>query len=181
MDAPYYVYLFHDYDQVNPDVMAEYQRLLDSGHVRKSHLFAGRYENIYVDRNRIAGLSMLIPFWIDSAAEVLGRQSAELRCGFWFNDMQPGDVTLPHTHDDDDEWLSGVYYLQVPADSGDLVIRHQGEKLQVAPEDGKLVLFPANAMHEVEKNRSQQRRLSIGINFGSVAADIQPQTSPPIA
>jgi len=166
---------FVDFETVNDAVAADYLKLRDAGKVRKSHLFSGRYENIYIDRGQIAGLSILIPFWLASATEVLGLKADALRCGFWFNDMQPGDVTLPHSHDDDDEWLSGVYYLKVPENSGALILHTEGRQESIQAEPGKLVLFSSSNVHEVEKNRSQETRLSIGINFGSVSS---PNTPP---
>lgn len=168
MKTLYHEFYFADADALNPVIISAYLDKLEAGEVRKTHLFEGRYENIYIDREEIPGLSELIPFWLASAAEVLDRHQVELRCGFWFNDMRPGDVTLPHSHDDYDELLSGVYYLTVPENSGELVLHDGDEKLSVMPEAGKLVLFSSSNVHEVTKNLSQETRLSIGINFGDV-------------
>ena len=166
MKLPCYEFNFPQADVVNAMVLSDYFEKLQANAVRKTHLFAGRYENIYINREEIAGLSALIPFWIDSAAQVLERNANELRCGFWFNDMRPGDVTQPHSHDDDDEWLSAVYYLKVPRNSGDLVVHVDGNEIVVEPEAGKLVLFASSNVHEVTENLSARTRLSIGINFG---------------
>ena len=94
---------------------------------------------------------------------------APLSVGFWFNEMPPGYRTLPHTHDDYDELLSGVYYVTVPPRSGNLVIEGGGKPLVVEPEAGKMVFFPPDRPHEVERNESAQIRLSIGMNFGKRA------------
>jgi len=166
MKSTYHEFYFADADALNPEIISAYLRKLEAGEVRKTHLFEGRYENIYIDRGEIPGLSGLISFWVASAAEVLNKQQDELRCGFWFNDMRPGDVTLPHSHDDYDELLSGVYYLKVPENSGELVLHEGDQQFTVAPEAGKLVLFSSSNMHEVTENLSQEARLSIGINFG---------------
>jgi len=170
MKPIYHEFHFPDAETLNPELISAYLRKLKADEVRKSHLFEGRYENIYINREELPSLSELIPFWIASAAKVLNKPDDELRCGFWFNDMRPGHVTLPHSHDDDDEWLSGVYYLQVPENSGELVLHDGDEQITVAPEAGKLVLFSASNVHEVTKNLSQETRLSIGINFGWVNA-----------
>ena len=166
MKSSYYEFNFPDAKAVNSQIITGYLDRLKKGDVRKTHLFSGRYENVYIDREEIPALSELIPFWLASAAEVLGKQVSELRCGFWFNDMRPGDLTLPHSHDDYDEWLSGVYYLKVPENSGELVLHSGGDKIPVLPEEGKLVLFSSGDVHEVTANHSQEIRLSIGINFG---------------
>ena len=166
MHSTYHEFHYPDCSEVNPAVVSGYGEAMKSGHVRKSHLFAGRYENIYIDREAIPALQSLIPFWINAAASVLDKKAEDLRCGFWFNEMGPGDVTQPHNHDDDDEWLSGVYYLIVPSEAGDLILHDGDDRLIVHPEVGKLVLFSSSEVHEVTENLSQQMRLSIGINFG---------------
>ena len=166
MDELYNQFFFDDYAAVNSALLAEYLGRLQAGTVRKTHLFDGRYENIYIDREDLASMSKLIPFWIDTAATVLGRPSGELQCGFWFNDMRPGDITLPHSHNDDDELLSGVYYVKVPEHSGELVLYQGNTSYGIQPEEGKLVLFSSSTEHEVTRNDSQEMRLSIGMNLG---------------
>lgn len=166
MNQAYYEFYFPQAAQINPAVLHGYLARLRAGHLRQTHLFGGRYENIYIDREDIPELSGLIAFWTDSAAQVLQVDADGLQCGFWFNHMRPGDVTTLHSHNDDDELLSGVYYLKVPEDSGELVLNHDGRTMTIRPESGKLVLFSASDEHEVTRNMSQDERLSIGMNFG---------------
>lgn len=83
--------------------------------------------------------------------------------------MNPGDVTTAHTHDDDDELLSCVYYIKVPKDvsnSGELILMANNEKTVIQPEEGKFVFFSPATLHEVTKNESNESRLSIAFNFG---------------
>ena len=166
MQPAYHEFFYPGAHCVNAAVTSRFEALLHAGEVRKTHLFAGRYENLYIEREEIPALQQLIPFWLEAAADVLHKQVADLRCGFWFNQMGPGDVTQAHSHDDYDEKLSGVYYLHVPKESGDLIL-HQGDQRQVIqPQAGLLLLFSSSAVHEVSENFSQETRLSIGINFG---------------
>lgn len=171
MSTRYYQFYFSQADALNPQLVESYLQLREKEEIRRTHFFNGRYENIYIDRQRIPQLDTLIEFWIACAAEVLGKQTDELRCGFWFNDMGPGDITLPHSHDDDDEWLSGVYYLKVPKNSGNLIMHDGEERTTIEAEEGKLVLFSSSNVHEVSENKSNQQRLSIGINFGRIDVD----------
>ena len=90
-----------------------------------------------------------------------------LRAGCWFTTIAPGDVTLPHCHDEEDELLSAAYYVDVPARSGDLLIQDGQRHVTVTPRAGMFVFFLPGVMHEVTENRSGQMRLSLGINFGS--------------
>ncbi len=134
--------------------------------LRRSHFFNGRYENIYIAADSLPGLQALLVQARDFAGGIVGVAPARLRLGFWFNVMRPGDVTLPHAHDDDDELLSAAYYLQVPAHSGDLLI-HEGERsARIAPQPGMFVFFAPQRLHEVTRNDSDRLRLSLGINFG---------------
>ena len=80
--------------------------------VRRTHLFNGRYENIYLSGKHIAELDTLLKEARTYASQILNID--DLQAGCWFNNMPPGAITTKHSHDDDDEWLSGVYYLTVP-------------------------------------------------------------------
>jgi len=136
---------------------------------RRSHYFAGRFENIYIDTTRIPALAPLLARAQACAADITGIAAARLRLGFWFNAMRPGEVTLPHTHDDDDEVLSAVYYLCAPAGSGDLILHLDGGSTRLAPQPGMWVFFAPDCLHEVARNDSNELRLSLGINFGLLA------------
>lgn len=138
--------------------------------LRRSHFFNGRFENIYIAADALPGLNMVLAQALAFAGDILGVAPARLRLGFWFNAMRPGDVTLPHAHDDDDELLSAAYYLRVPAHSGDLLIHAGARHARIVPRPGQFVFFAPQRPHEVTRNDSGQLRLSLGINFGLAAA-----------
>lgn len=155
--------------ELNKILLSGFLRLQDDASVQKTHLFDGRYENIYLNEKHIPELSVLIKSAIASAEAIL--ELKNLRVGYWFNYMPPGATTTLHTHDDDDERLSGVYYVHAPENSGNLIIYddEQGgtsNKIEVTPDAGKFVFFKPDARHEVSKNLSAEHRLSIGMNFG---------------
>ena len=100
------------------------------------------------------------------AAEYLEKPDLNLSVGFWLNDMGPGHVTLPHAHEEDDELVSGVYYVSVPENSGELSLTQGAIHARVTPREGRFVFFPPDVVHEVSENRSDRMRLSIGMNFG---------------
>ncbi|TNF96048.1 MAG: hypothetical protein EP297_10885 [Gammaproteobacteria bacterium] len=163
----YHIYRFPDHHAINSRIVRCFYDQRNNEQTRNSHFFGGRYENIYIDSSLLHGIDELTTFWRQRAADILGLQSKDLRSGFWFNLMAPGDTTTLHSHDDDDELLSGVYYLEVPASNSGSLVLHVGEKrIEIEPEAGKLVLFAPDCLHEVTENRSNQSRLSIGINFG---------------
>ncbi len=151
---------------VNARLWNQFQAVRDDPGLQRSHHFAGRYENIYVPEARMPALAPVLQAAGQGAERFMGRPVASLSTGFWLNEMGPGHVTLPHHHDEDDELVSGVYYIRVPEDSGDLQLK-QGESCQrITPREGMLVFFSPAVMHEVTRNNSEEVRLSVGMNFG---------------
>ena len=155
--------------RLNEKIMAGFINHYQRDDVRKTHLFEGRYENIYLTEQHIPELAPLIVEVTRYAEELLHINN--LRAGFWFNFMPPGSTTTLHTHDDDDELLSAVYYVDVPEDSGNLVIYENlvaadSRKIEIAPVAGEFVFFKPDIAHEVSRNNSSKSRLSIGFNFG---------------
>ena len=155
-----------DAAKLNPLVCAAFSHLMNDPSIRQSHYFNGRFENIYLPLDKLPELAAILDFTEATARDVLNSPNAELRTGFWFNYMQPGDITTLHSHDDDDELLSAVYYLRVPANSGDLILHAATGAERVVPQEGRLVLFSPAVPHEVTDNLSGEARLSIGMNIG---------------
>jgi len=152
-------------DNVNSAISTGFQLHQNDLGVRKTHLFKNRYENIYLNDQQIPELKTLINESTEYAQNILKRQG--LRAGYWFNYMPPGATTTLHTHDDDDELLSAVYYVDVPENSGNLIIHQGSEKVEISPEIREFIFFKPDVQHEVSRNNSSEHRLSIGINFGS--------------
>lgn len=143
--------------------LATYEHLKAQPSAYKSHFLEGRFENIYLDAADFPALQMILDEAKTFAAEVLKTQRP-LHIGHWFNEMQPGHRTLPHTHEEGEELLSGVFYLTAPENSGDLLIGVGEAQQRVQPEAGKYVFFPPDVVHEVEENKSGHMRLSLGMN-----------------
>lgn len=151
---------------VNQKIWKKFEALEDNDFKEKTHLFNGRYENLYLSVNKIPKLDVIVNAAIENAVNILNTQKENLLYGFWMNEMKPGDVTTAHTHDDDDELLSCVYYIKVPDDSGNLILTHNNEKTIIKPEEGTFVCFSPDTLHEVSRNESEKSRLSIAFNFG---------------
>ena len=134
----------------------------DDSDVRKTHLFNGRYENIYLTEQHVPALAELSTRVRELAAGILQHHHFHLGC--WFNYMPPQAVTTRHNHDDGFELLSAVYYVRVPENSGELVL-HGDVEQRIKPEEGRLVFFPPALDHEVTRNNSEQGRLSIAFNI----------------
>lgn len=157
---------------VNETVLKKFELLSDCDIKEKTHLFNGRYENIYLEEKKIAELNVITDAALDNAASILNLGKEKLAFGFWLNSMAAGDVTTAHTHDDDDELLSCVYYIKVPENSGSLIITGKDKKITIEPKEGEFIFFSPDTLHEVSKNESDQSRLSIAFNFGLHQPDI---------
>ncbi len=161
-----YTVLYERSEAINTHICKAFARYRNDPDTRRSHYFGGRHENIYVDRHRIPGIDELLTFADACVRQILGKPEAKLCSGYWFNEMGPGETTLPHSHDDDDELLSGVYYLRVPPASGNLIILENRLRTVVEPQEGLMVFFNPHVLHEVSPNRSGQSRLSLAFNIG---------------
>jgi hypothetical protein len=147
-------------------IIAKLFELKDGEQARKSHYFSGRYENIYLDRTLVPGLGAILNIALTEAAQLLSCGPDTLQLGFWFNLMQQGDVTLPHSHDDDDELLSATYYLQIPPASGSLLLQLPAGERHIDPVEGNFVFFHPRIEHEVTRHQHTTPRISLGINIG---------------
>ena len=159
----------HNTSEQNANIEQGFLKHYQDTEIRKTHLFEGRYENIYLDEHHIPELEPLMKEAVAHAEQLL--EVDNLRAGYWFNYMPPGATTTLHTHDDDDELLSAVYYVYVPEDSGNLIIyddskSSDSEKIEITSRTGDFIFFKPDVRHEVSKNNSTEPRLSIGINFG---------------
>jgi hypothetical protein len=151
-------------ESFNKKLLAGFLNHSEDTDIKRTHLFHGRYENIYLDETHIPELKILLDEASAHASNILNQNN--INAGCWFNHMPPGSVTLPHSHNDDDELLSAVYYVEVPKNSGNLIIHANGDDVRITPRAGIFVFFKPDVVHEVSINNSQLDRLSIGINFG---------------
>lgn len=153
-----------DADALNDALLHGFLKHQHDPDIKRTHLFGGRYENIYLTSRQIPELSDLLDEACNHASRFLNID--DLQAGCWFNFMPGGSVTSVHSHDDYDELMSAVYYVSVPENSGNLII-HEGNKRHVInPLEGMFVFFAPDVVHEVSKNMSPDDRLSIAINFG---------------
>lgn len=100
----------------------------------------------------------------------------------WININPPYSYNSNHLHPN--SYLSGVYYVKVPKDSGNLVLRHpthlhafatdkdaidsynefNSSKWYINSQENNLVIFPSWIEHEVTQNLSNEDRISIAFN-----------------
>ncbi len=155
------------FEAINKQLIDGLNLHIDNETTRKSHHFFGRYENIYIDKNKIPAISDILKSAKNISSNILGCNTSDLKAGLWFNVMNPGDRTTLHRHDDDDELLSAVYYVQVAKNSGTLHLIKAPIEIQVEPKPGMFAFFKPDMPHEVTENLSNECRISLGINIGS--------------
>jgi len=152
-------------DDINKSIYANYLQLQNSEFEKQSHFFHGRYENIYINEQLIPELKQVLEKIKAHIGNLIQQEPDQFKFGFWLNAMEPGHVTTRHNHDDDDESISGVYYIHVPENSGKLRL-FSDKTVEISPEEGCMVLFSPRLDHDVSINNSKELRLSIGFNAG---------------
>ena len=142
-----------------------------------THFINNRWENIYINPQKIPSVLPLLSKIISEAIkiyhhrlkphqtlviphELLGYEKNE----FWFNSALPGESTAVHNHNGK-AIISGVYYLQIPDKSGNVVFIHENkEELEIPVKPGKLIFFPAGLDHYVKENKGSRKRISLSFN-----------------
>jgi hypothetical protein len=153
-------------DKLNASLCARVLKLSGTDRVRQTHHFAGRFENTYIEEADIPDIAVVLNRVKQQAGQLLGIEADTLKAGFWFNAMEAGHRTTLHHHDENDELLSAVYYIRVPENSGNLILHDADRKVCIQPQEGKLVMFAPDVLHEVTANLSSELRLSVGMNIG---------------
>jgi uncharacterized protein (TIGR02466 family) len=87
----------------------------------------------------------------------------------WSQVHYKGESTQYHHHLPGSD-LAGVYYVEVPKDSGDLILKYKKHEFDVSkwyfpPETGKFIIFDAGMEHAVAPNKDAKPRVCISINF----------------
>ena len=119
-----------------------------------SHKINGRWENQYISIQYFPQLKKLFRSACSKGKAILEKSLMipykELGLPmdeFWFNIAAPGESTGWHDHKERSE-LSGVYYLHVPDNSGDIHFRKNIDdknfEWKMKSQTGKLILFDSS-------------------------------------
>lgn len=118
----------------------------------------------------------------DAYDEYMAKEGKNLSIRYqaWANVNRRGDWNSTHNHPNC-HW-SGVYYVQVPADSGDIgfldprpainmldtgvdvLDLYRQTPHRITPKDGMTVLFPSWLQHQVSTHKGEGDRISIAFN-----------------
>jgi hypothetical protein len=94
---------------------------------------------------------------------------------FWSHIHEKNMSTVTHNHIEKEDYegtqyLSGVYYVQVPEKSGHFVLHyplnsHVTHKFAVMPKASEFFLFSSAVDHHVTRNLSNELRISVSFNL----------------
>ena len=163
-------------EKINIDlILREFHK--NTKHHTHTHFIKNRWENIYLNPKHIPSILPLLSK-IHSIAiktfhtklaphqtlviphQLLGYEKNE----FWFNSALPGESTGVHNHNGK-AIISGVYYLQLPKNCGNIVfVKDNKEKLEISVKPKQLLLFPSGLDHFVQNNNGSKNRISVAFN-----------------
>jgi len=95
---------------------------------------------------------------------------------FWSQVHYKNESTQFHHHLPGSD-LAGVYYVDVPKNSGNLILKYKKHEFDSSkwffpPETGKFIIFDAGMEHAVTPNKNSKPRVCISINFKIKEEDI---------
>ena len=154
-----------------------------SARLRKSHLINNRWENLYLDPYHVPAVKHVFMAASIFSKKIINKSVIVPHQGlgisfdeFWFNLAKPGESTGWHDHKKK-AVLSGVYYLDIYNNSGDILFRSKEKEKwnewSLKPENGKMILFDSNLEHSVSENKSCHPRISLAFNLYTLPLEIQ--------
>ena len=124
----------------------------------------------YLEYNVRSYIQMVVPSYVDN------RNYDFFIDASWLTLNKKGHYSHMHHHADSD--ISGVYYVRTSGEDGDLVIENPNrsittsyllntweESIHLKPVKNKLILFPGWISHCVEKNTTDEERISFSFNI----------------
>ena len=143
---------------------------------------------IYSNRGGYQGDLFYNQDWVDMVAANCPRRDdkpiSDIVVYPWCNINPKGAYNIRHVHNDTNIFLSGVYYVKVPENSGTIrfwdprgaLIHFQRDQEyfnddiayeEIIPEPGLLLYFPTWIEHEVTPNEVDEDRITISFNLNA--------------
>ena len=189
--TPIWRFEFSDFEPVNAAIREQLAALdwskLDRENEERFGALHSFREDRFVPIEDFPAARIVLEYFLSACNEIARERKWDLRehqlalGNFWVHATPPGEVTQSHSHKP--AVLSGVYYVDKPENSGDLVFvdvnqfhDYDPKSLpgeidpistpQVALEagEGTMIVFPSWLPHKVPKNLSERNRVSISFN-----------------
>ena len=189
--TPIWRFEFSDFEAVNAAIREQLAALdwnkLDQENEASFGALHSFKEDRFVAIEDFPAVRIVLEYFLSGCNEIARERKWDLResqltlGNFWVHATPPGEVTQSHSHKP--AVLSGVYYVDKPEDSGDLVFVdvnpfHDYDPSSLPGEvdpistpqivlhagEGTMLVFPSWLPHKVPKNLSQRNRVSISFN-----------------
>lgn len=189
--TPIWRFEFSDYEALNAEILEHLERLgwdrLDEKQraaVDTSHSFS---EDRFVTVEEVPAIGIILEYFIKGCNAIARERNWDIReqevslQNYWVHATLPGEITQHHDHKPG--VLSGVYYVDKPENSGDLVFvdvnPYHAYRPAVLPgtsdpisrpeitmpaDNGTMLVFPSWLPHRVPLNDSDRRRVSVSFN-----------------
>lgn len=189
--TPIWRFDFAGYEPVNDAIRKElaaldWNKLDEENQEAFGELHSFR-EDRFIPIDDFPSVRVVLEYFLTGCNEIARERKWDMRenqltlGNYWVHATPPGEVTQSHTHKP--AVLSGVYYVDKPENSGDLVFVdvnqfHDYEPKSLPGEvdpistpqmvikagEGTMLVFPSWLPHKVPKNNSNRNRVSISFN-----------------
>ena len=188
---PIWAVQFDDFEPVNEALRRELETVDWDALEREArekfgpnHTFA---EDRFVTLEQVPSFATILEQFIEHCRQIVEGLKWEVAgkelvlTGFWAHPTPPGERTDAHQHSP--ALLSGVYYVDIPPDSGNIVFIDDhphamyqptlppgvenylgGQLLEIEAKEGLMLIFPSWMNHKVLTNNSDRPRLSLSFN-----------------
>jgi uncharacterized protein (TIGR02466 family) len=123
----------------------------------------------YLEENIRNYVKMVVPTYVTNRKYDFNIETS------WLTLNKKGHYSHLHHHADAD--ISGVYYVKTNGNDGELIFENPNrlittsyllntwqESMHYVPQEGKLILFPGWLIHRVNKNETDNERISFSFN-----------------
>ena len=154
----FYTIKHHNYSFMNDKILEEIQGI---SVLRDCKMYDNRDTNIKALQTagtiKSHALSVLRK-WIKNVVVEYELMIDPIITDYWMAFYKKGDYTVPHYHLP--ALYSFNYFIKTPKGSSPFVLTTS--KVEIEPEEGKLVIFPSLLVHEVPKNECDDRIIFAG-------------------
>jgi len=189
--TPIWRFDFSDYEPVNDAIRKELADLdwdkLDEENQEAFETLHSFREDRFIPIDDFPSARVVLEYFLTGCNEIARARKWDLRenqptlGNYRVHATPPGEVTQSHTHKP--AVLSGVYYVEKPENSGDLVFVDVNQfhdydpkslpggidpistpQVVLKAQEGTMIVFPSWLPHKVTKNNSDANRVSISFN-----------------
>jgi uncharacterized protein (TIGR02466 family) len=182
---------FSGYEPVNDAARKELAQLdwdqLDEQNQASFGALHSFREDRFIPIEDFPSIRIVLEYFLSACNEIARERKWDLAesqftiSNYWVHATPPGELTQSHTHKP--AVLSGVFYIDKPENSGDLVFVDMNQfhdynpkplpgeidpitspQMMIKADEGTMLIFPSWLPHKVPKNNSDRNRVSVSFN-----------------